>query len=43
MAEAVTEKNTAVYEVGRIWAAIHFHTFMPVRFRVRAVVNIAAV
>ena len=33
MAEAVTEKNTAVYEVGRIWAAIHFHTFMPVRFR----------
>ena len=33
MGEAVTEKDTLIYRVARVWATIHFHTLMPVRFR----------
>ena len=33
MTEAVTEKDTLIYRIGRVWATIHFHTLMPVRFR----------
>ena len=32
MAEAVTEKNTVIYEVGRFLISILFHTVMPVRY-----------
>ena len=32
MAEAVTEKNTVIYEVGRVLISILFHTVMPVRY-----------
>lgn len=30
--EAVTEKNSRVYEIGRVFAAVLFHVFMPVRY-----------
>ena len=32
MTEAVTEKNTVIYEVGRVLINILFHTVMPVRY-----------